>query len=399
MRKLILAIFITLFGIGFSSCSSDKINIDYNAQKSNEYTLSWHQWASKNAIGNIASNQTWGCWDFVTIDTSAVTKSANPNSNQWADFSIVPSNLTEEQKDKIMDFFGREDTASKTTSVNWSDFYVQQIGNGNDNTRNFMNKLICSNGKNGTEHVNNFNANTPFNTKMLMQDCSTEWFGYHDSRHSKDEELFICVNGAVIDESLNGRYFIGFDYEDKNKNRDNIYNDWVICISPCEYTKGTRIICEDMGVIGDFDFNDIVFDVVSFYDYSKRHFDYIITLRAVGGTIEAYIGGVEAHQAIGVSTTTMVNTGKQVSPIAIFRIHGNYKSIKDIPISCKNNYGEWILTCADAHPTQLLAVSLDFKWCKEQKSIIDAYPLFKEYVSEPSIKWENNVNLDNVMDM
>ena len=66
-----------------------------------------------------------------------------------------------------------------------------------------MNKLICSNGKNGTEHVNNFNANTPFNTKMLMQDCSTEWFGYHDSRHSKDEELFICVNGAVIDESLN----------------------------------------------------------------------------------------------------------------------------------------------------------------------------------------------------
>ena len=105
MRKLILAIFITLFGIGFSSCSSDKINIDYNAQKSNEYTLRGHQWASKNAIGNIASNQTWGCWDFVTIDTSAVTKSANPNSNQWADFSIVPSNLTEEQKDKIMDFF------------------------------------------------------------------------------------------------------------------------------------------------------------------------------------------------------------------------------------------------------------------------------------------------------
>ena len=59
-----------------------------------------------------------------------------------------------------MDFFGREDAASKTTSVNWSDFYVQQIGNGNDNTRNFMNKLICSNGKNGTEHINNFNANS-----------------------------------------------------------------------------------------------------------------------------------------------------------------------------------------------------------------------------------------------
>ena len=399
MRKLILAIFISLFGIAFSSCSSDKINIDYNAQKSNEYALSWHQWASKNAIGNIASNQTWGCWDFVTIDTSAVTKSANPNSNQWADFSTVPSNLTEEQKDKVMDFFGREDAASKTTSVNWSDFYVQQIGNGNDDTRHFMNKLICSNGKQGTEHVNNFNANTPFNTKMLMQDCSTEWFGYHDSRHSKDEEFFICVNGAVIDESLNGRFFIGFDYEDKNKNRDNIYNDWVICISPCEYTKGTRIICEDMGVIGDFDFNDIVFDVVSFYDYSKRQFDYIITLRAVGGTIEAYIGGVEAHQAIGVSTTTMVNTGKQVSPIAIFRIHGNYKTIKDIPISCKNNYGEWILTCADAHPTQLLAVSLDFKWCKEQKSITDVYPLFKDYVSEPSTQWQSNVVAEKVMNL
>ena len=395
--KLIMPLMAALFGITLFSCSSDGINIDYNVKKTNDYAQDWHEWATKNSIGNIASNQTWGDWNIVIIDTNAVTKSANPNSNQWSDFSVVPTDLTDGQRTKIMEFFGKTDIKSMGTSVNWSDFYVQQVGNGNYKTKNYMNKLICSNGKNGTEHVNNFNANTPFNNKMLMQDCSTEWFGYHDSRHSQDEDKFICINGAVIDESLKGRFFIGFDYEDNKGNRDYIFNDWVIGISPCEYTKGTRVICEDMGTKGDFDFNDLVFDVVSFYDYSKRRNDYIITLRAVGGTIEAFIGGVEAHEAMGIQTATMVNTGRQIAPIAIFRIHGKYKTIRDIPISCKDNKGEWILTCTDAHPTQLLAVTLDYKWCKEQVPITDAYPLFKEYVSKPSIEWQHDVNLENVI--
>ena len=158
--KLIMPLIVALFGITLFSCSSDGINIDYNVKKTNDYAQDWYEWATKNSIGNIASNQTWGDWNIVTIDTNAVTKSANPNSNQWSDFSVVPTDLTDGQRTKIMEFFGKTDIKSMGTSVNWSDFYVQQVGNGNYGTKNFMNKLICSNGKNGTEHVNNFNANS-----------------------------------------------------------------------------------------------------------------------------------------------------------------------------------------------------------------------------------------------
>ena len=233
-----------------------------------------------------------------------------------------------------------------------------------------------------------------------MQDCSTSWFGYHDSRHSKDNELFICINGADIDKSLDGKFFVGFDYEDNKGNRDNIYNDWVVCISPCEYKQGTRVICEDMGVNGDFDFNDIVFDVTCFAEWGKKkEKSYIITLRAVGGTLEAFIKDVEVHKAMNVATTTMANTGLVSVPIAIFRIKGKFKTVKDIPIKVKDNVGEWILTCQDAHPTQLISVSLNYNWCRENISIIDAYPLFKDYVSEPSTQWQSNVVAEKVMNL
>ena len=77
--KLIMPLIVALFGITLFSCSSDGINIDYNVKKTNDYAQDWHEWATKNSIGNIASNQTWGDWNIVIIDTNAVTKSANPN--------------------------------------------------------------------------------------------------------------------------------------------------------------------------------------------------------------------------------------------------------------------------------------------------------------------------------
>lgn len=397
-KKFFMPLLVMVCSMVIASCTNEAPSVDYTAKKSVEYAQVWYNWAASNNIKAISPNQTWGNWSIVEIDTLS-TRAANPNSNQWSDFSIVPRDLSESERKLVMDFFGSIGAVEKKTSVNWSDFYVQQVGNGNDATRNYMNKLVCANSENGIEHVNNFNASTPFNTKMLMQDCSTSWFGYHDSRHSKDNELFICINGADIDKSLDGKFFVGFDYEEDNKgNRDNIYNDWVVCISPCEYKQGTRVICEDMGVNGDFDFNDIVFDVTSFAEWGNEK-SYIITLRAVGGTLEAFIKDVEVHKAMNVATTTMANTGLVSVPIAIFRIKGKFQTVKDIPIKVKDNVGEWILTCQDAHPTQLISVSLNYKWCRENISIIDAYPLFKDYVSEPSTQWEGNVVAEKVMNL
>ena len=68
-----------------------------------------------------------------------------------------------------------------------------------------------------------------------------------------------------------------------------------------------RIIAEDLtwgSENGDFDFNDVIFDVQLIDNGSNIR----ITLRAAGGTLPLYIAGVEVHEKFGVSTSTMVNT-------------------------------------------------------------------------------------------
>lgn len=68
-----------------------------------------------------------------------------------------------------------------------------------------------------------------------------------------------------------------------------------------------RIIAEDLtwgSENGDFDFNDVIFDVQLIDNGSNIK----ITLRAAGGTLPLYIAGVEVHEKFGVSTSTMVNT-------------------------------------------------------------------------------------------
>ena len=65
------------------------------------------------------------------------------------------------------------------------------------------------------------------------------------------------------------------------------------------------IICEDLGTIGDFDFNDVVF-------YAKVWNDGVteIWLLAAGGTLDLIVAGQEVHDAFGVSKSTMVNTAE-----------------------------------------------------------------------------------------
>ena len=73
-----------------------------------------------------------------------------------------------------------------------------------------------------------------------------------------------------------------------------------------------RVIAEDLtwgSENGDFDFNDVVFDVKLINNNTQVQ----ITLKAAGGTLPLYVAKQEVHDAYGVSRTTMVNTGRGVS--------------------------------------------------------------------------------------
>lgn len=395
MRKGILSYAVAVMAVCTvaSGCSNHDDFFDGSSDaKKNQYEISF-----KNTFGAIDPTQDWGFGG---------TRGANTNLNQWFDPNYYaleePAPITQEEHDKVLAAFSREISRDESENVNWSDFFVQHVHKGTATTKtwpdqnggvkdivggDYMDHLYTRKTENGNavdEHVNNFNAAN--GSIMLMQNSGTESFGYHNSLDNN-----IRFGEYVILE-IDGSYYVGFDfnaftsderqnkgylYGDRNADGDGIYNDWIVKISPAVYQGASRIVCEDLGTIGDFDFNDVVFDA------AKADGQWVITAHAAGGTLPLSVGGKEIHEAFGVPTGTMVNTGGgSVSrPIAIFRIPGT-ESIKDINITVKETNGAvHVLDAKVGEAPQKICVPTTFRWCIEKTSIKAAYPGFAAWVN------------------
>jgi len=157
-----------------------------------------------------------------------------------------------------------------------------------------------------------------------------------------------------------------------------------------------RIIAEDLSAqeAGDFDFNDVVFDVKYTSDTEAD-----IILQAAGGTLPLWIGSEEneVHAWFGVNTKTMVNThaagavNKEVPESR--HITGINRSLKGKDIIIKVNKGteenpDWQeLTAKQGVPAAKLAVSPTFEWCNERQGINKKYPIFSEWVQNTELVW------------
>ena len=212
------------------------------------------------------------------------TRAANVNGNLWYQNWERPTNVTEEERSKVVEEFSKKREGVKNTlSVTWKNFWVQQvykgqtaytdgygqnIGLGSDH----MNHLLVFNNLKteviswwpyeeavteyeGTyEHINNFNngnntttytddeTHQTYQGTTLMVNMGTdgrdEQFAYHNSTDSKYHYEYIILN-------IDGSYYIGFDfYADgtkeypANKNmdveRDWVFNDWIVKVVPAQ---------------------------------------------------------------------------------------------------------------------------------------------------------------------
>lgn len=278
------------------------------------------------------------------------------------------------------------------------------------------------------EHINNFNSGDCPNSATvgnqsvtspgvqikgatLMLNSGTNDFAYHNSTDSKYHNEYIIIAGAEIDPSLAGYYYVGFDFYanggyydnnnilqngNKNVERDYVFNDWIVRISPAEFAGAARVACEDLGTTDDFDFNDVVFDVAnnSYYNPYKsgaQETYTIITLQAAGGTLPLYLeaGGVskEVHELFGVDTGTMVNTGRVSRPIVQFTIPGTY-SPKDITVRVVGDNAKQItLKAEEGQAPQKICVNTTFQWCDERQQIGDKYENFPAWVQDKQVTW------------
>ena len=162
---------------------------------------------------------------------------------------------------------------------------------------------------------------------------------------------------------------------------------------PEKWNFSCRIIGEDLTVSenSDFDFNDIVFDVVV---EGKKNTQLI--LQAAGGVYPIYIkhgkDSYEIHKQFGVDTNQMVNTGKgsiEKDPVTIQTDWNipNESSVHEIQIYVEKNGVKTELQAQQGEPAAKICVPITFEWCDERQSIEKVYKGFSEWVKDKDYIW------------
>ena len=203
---------------------------------------------------------------------------------------------------------------------------------------------------------------------------------------------------------------------DKLVEGDNVYTDWIIRLVKANTTGGgdnpgggddlpkgdVRVIVEDMKAAdewdgvqfkGDFDFNDVVFDVVYDYDDTQS----AIILQAAGGTLPLYLTyapsnfSVEVHEAFGgYGTGEMINTG--AGPNAAPKLLKLGAKIENadlivVTVNVPSQEAPVVLKAEPGKAPHKIAVPTSFNWMTEWKDIETDYPGFTEYVASPGANW------------
>jgi len=173
---------------------------------------------------------------------------------------------------------------------------------------------------------------------------------------------------------------------------DGYYSDWIVCLT--EAKKSTivippadvRIIAEDLTTSekGDFDFNDVVFDVV--YDYKPGKS--AIILQAAGGTYPLYVAGYEVHKQLGNRpTNVMINTGRGPNEDPVLIEIDAVSHGLDIEVKVDKPQGIVVLECNQGRAPHKIAVKPSFVWCNERDDIELTYRNFSQWVIDPSVSW------------
>ena len=154
-----------------------------------------------------------------------------------------------------------------------------------------------------------------------------------------------------------------------------------------------RIIGEDLTVDenSDFDFNDIVLDVV--VEGKKNN---TLILQAAGGTYPIYIKKGnwerEIHALFGVDTNVMVNTGAgsiTKDPVYVETDWNipNEDSVHEIQIYVVKNGQKCVLSANQGRPAAKICVPITFQWCNERQSIEKVYKPFAQWVANQDYLW------------
>ena len=428
---------------GFTSCSSNGDDIEQFTQEelnqieAQKMILRYEQ-AFINAFGEPAANQTWG---FSSTATRSVIKTDMTNYPKTGN----PAAITPKEAEYVTEWFQKNPGLSEEGKP-WKNFYVQFVSGDQTNKKGMwyrydqnrpanegkpanweeeftdnggMDKLHVGATRNqrATDHINDFNAKTggPWDVAYVENGSALQW-GYHSSwgedKWANDGDGYYwyfkmvdievpgeCFSdgksrvGCYVGLSLYGqKWENGQDQNSANKilgeQRLQYAEDWILKVTNADKPL-YRVIAEDLNAkeLSDFDFNDVVFDVVKAENGKTT-----LKLIAAGGVYKLTVAGREVHELFGQSakadgTYPMVNTGSGPSHDPVeFQIDGTYttpEQIKNIEIRVyKPGTGDngVELTATTGKPACKILVDETFGVVKERANISNQYGNFTKYV-------------------
>ena len=427
--------------VSFSSCRED---FDYEtAYRGKQYAEKCAQYEEAFVTefcdgASIAPDHNWGFTALPSVEelkTKAATRSANTNSNEWANTYNVPADITDAERQAVFEYV-KAHSNENSIDINYTEFFVQHVWKGQDVYKDGYNNDVYASDKmnqltagtpSAKDEVNNFNNGN--GSIMLMVNSGTSYFAYKNSQDGGNYYDVKNTDYKIFNIPDYG-YYVCFDFQAHGQNpnekvaADGIFTDWIVKIVPAtrkdsdnnntgneqpaedpEYNVSLatmRIMCEDLGRTDEFDFNDVVFDVK--YITNKKA---EITVLAAGGKLPVYIGdrslGNEIHALYGVSLSTMVNTNRShlegfvasseviAKDPVIFYIDVKSTNPNDIPVYVgEDQETGYELSANEGVPPQKICVPTEVDWSNETFDIHVLYPKFRDWVKDPNVKfWES----------
>lgn len=417
--KLFMAgIAISACGCGMMSChNSDDL---YDPSFENEKTAQDYAVQFEKKYGKVAPNQTWDFSNRVENDATVlpyienITRGISSAANITGDYTLdeeitigmhgpvatvnelnyLRSNLANvEEKDWEPNIYGVSDM--------WV-YYVH--GNGSEDIITYSLGIHWFNPTGGS-----YNAGTEHFTSLPIMGSAygTNWFagsGYSaatgmgfridPSALQNFEEIYWYAipdpnavpftNGSTDDAEFKAAYELkkfkevvtplGAIYWCFDCDQDGDYSDLICLVEPVTVAK--RYMVEDLGSIGDFDFNDIVIDVVENGNGQKA------VVRAMGGTLDFTIQIGEtiwSKKGGKFNTAQMYNTEKGYNAQAVlaeFEVEGWDPAANNIKVTVKKLTGEGVQDIPfpkTGDVPMMFATTVNTKWMEETLSIPSSY--------------------------
>jgi len=221
-------------------------------------------------------------------------------------------------------------------------------------------RLITNWNMNSYAQVNTSNMNGVEGFKWFVASREYDWFSFDYNYETLEKCKLFTVNNHT---------YVAIDC-----NNDDDYTDLVCWVEDCAPAK--RYMVEDLGSKDDFDFNDIVFDVV--WNENLKKYECIV--RAMGGTLDFTIQVANTTWTKSTAlegkydTKTMYNTTEGdydlTNEYDRFVVENWVPELNDVKVTVKGNDGEFVLPFpATGEVPFMVCTNIAKEWAKERVNV------------------------------